>query len=56
MYEVKFSEDNWRTEYNGYITEESPYFYFVVSPKYGNRWISKQSCIIGNKIKSVYEE
>jgi hypothetical protein len=56
MFEVEFSEDNWKTKYNGYITGESPYFYYIISQKYGNRWIGKENCIIGNRLISVYEE
>jgi hypothetical protein len=55
MFEVIFSEDNWMTKYNGYVVWESPYFYFVISEKYGNRWIGKKNCIIGDRLKSVYE-
>jgi hypothetical protein len=56
QYEVIFSEDNFKTKYSGVITEESPYFYFISSWKYGNRWIPKENCIIGKKLISIYLE
>lgn len=56
MYKVKFSEDNWKTVYDGTVVNESPYFYYVKSFKYGNRWISKSSCEIIEKIEDNYEK
>ena len=38
---VKFTEDDWNTEYKGSNYEESFYCYLIKSHEYGTFWIPK---------------
>lgn len=38
---IKFTEDDWNTEYKGSIYEESLYSYLIKSHEYGTFWIPK---------------